>query len=108
MKGSRSNEIPNIVINNDTLQLVYSWIGPSVETLEKLIPENTERATTDSRPQPKSSRRGESKSSLTIFVKFIFDLSFFETSENRVPTKIVKADLDSPRQILVCRGLRPF
>ena len=52
------------------------------------------------RPPLENSRREESESALTIFVKFIFDLLFFETSEYRVPTKIVKADLDSPRRIL--------
>ena len=40
------------------------------------------------------------RSALSIFVKSIFDLLFFETSENRVPTKIDKADLDSPRRIV--------
>ena len=107
MKGSRSNEIPNIVINNDTLQLVYSWIGPSVETLEKLIPENTERATTDSRPQPKSSRRGESKSSLTNFCKIHFVPLFQNNFPTIVQRKIVKAESDLPRRT-ICRGLTSF
>ena len=74
--------------------------GPPVETHEKSIAGRTRRATTIPRPPLESSQRGESKSALTIFVKFIFDLLLFETSEYRVPTKIVKADLDSPRRIL--------
>ena len=35
-----------------------------------------------------------------IFVKSIFRVLFFETCENKVPTKIVTEDLDSPRRIL--------
>ena len=79
---------------------VYSWIGPPVDAHNKIIYRRTRRVTTIPRPPWESTRRGESKSALTIFVKFIFDLLFFETSEYRVPTKIVKADLDSPRRIL--------
>ena len=32
----------------------------------------------------------------------------FKTRENRVPTKLYQKELDSPRRIPVCWGLRPF
>ena len=51
---------------------------------------------------------GESRSTWSIFVKSIFGLSFFETYENRVRTKIDQVESDLPCLILVCRGLRPF
>ena len=38
----------------------------------------------------------KNRSAGPIFVKTIFGLLFFETCENRVPTKIDPADLDSP------------
>ena len=52
------------------------------------------------RPPLEGCQRGEFRSALTIFIKSIFDLLFVETSENRVPRKIVKADLDSPSRIV--------
>ena len=67
---------------------------------QKRICQRTVRATTIPRPPLENSRWGEFVSALTIFVKSIFYLLFFERSENRVPTKIVKTDLDSPRRIL--------
>ena len=70
-------------------QLLYSWIGRPIRADKKLICQRTRRVTTFLRPLLESSRRGEFRS--------IFDLLFFETSENRVPTKTHKADLDSPR-----------
>ena len=78
---------------NSDVQLDWT---PSRRT-QKPTYRRTRIVTTIPRPPLESSRRGESKPALTIFEKFIFDLLFFETSENRVPTKIVKADLDSPR-----------
>ena len=46
--------------------------------------------------------------SRVYFSVVIFDLLFFKTSANVAPTKIDAADLDSPCQILVCRGFRRF
>ena len=52
---------------------------------------------------------GEENSDLPgLFSVIIFDLLIFKTSNIMVPTKIDPADLDSPRRIFVCRGLRPF
>ena len=44
----------------------YSWIGPPVETHEKLVPEKSKRTTTIPGPPLESSRRGKSKSALTF------------------------------------------
>ena len=49
-------------------QHTYSWIGRQIRADKKSIYQRTRRATTLSRPQLESSRRGESKSALTIFV----------------------------------------
>ena len=83
----------------------YSWIGRPKRADKKIICQRTRRVTTLLSPPLESSRRGEFRSALSIFVKSIFDLLFFETSENRVPTKIDKADLDSPRRELSNGGL---
>ena len=57
-----------------------------------------------------SSRRVESRSAWSIFVKFIFLTSFFKITFqiHNAQTKIDHTDLDLPRQILLFRGLRPF
>ena len=76
------------------------WIADQRHAHEKLICQRTVRATTFSRPPLKSSRRGEFRSDWFIFLWSLFDLSFFKTSENMVPTKKNPAILDSPRRIL--------
>ena len=53
---------------------------------------------TNPRPVSESSRRGKSRSSMTIFVQPISDLVFLNTGESGVSTKIVMADLNSPRR----------
>ena len=53
---------------------------------------------TNPRPVSESSRRGESRSAMSIFVRPIFDLVFLKTGENGVSTKIGKADLNSPQR----------
>ena len=55
---------------------LYSWIGRPIRVDKKIIPEKTVRATTIPRPPLESSRRGESRSAWSIFVKFIFDLFY--------------------------------
>ena len=50
------------------------------------------------------SRRQERRSATSIH----FWPLIFETCENRARTKIDEVELDSPRRILVCRGLIPF
>ena len=85
------------------LILNYSWIGRPIRA-----DKNNSQKSHKSYDNSKTTVQGESRPALTIFVKSIFDLLFFETSENRVPTKIVKTDLDSSRRIFVCRDLRPF
>ena len=66
------------------------------------------RAATISRPPLESSWQGEIRLEWSIFVKFIFDLFFQNIFPNNAQTKIHQAELDSPRRILVCGGLRPF
>ena len=66
------------------------------------------RATAIPRPPLESSRQEESRSAWSIFVKFIFDLFFQNNFPNNAQTKVDHADLDLLRQILICRGLRPF
>ena len=77
------------------LILDYSWIGRPIRADKH----NSQKSQTIY-DNSKTTVQGESRPALTIFVKSIFDLLFFETSENRVPTKIDKADLDSPRRIV--------
>ena len=50
----------------------YSWIGPPVETHEKSICQQTIRAMTIRRPPLESSRRGEFRSAVIIFVYALF------------------------------------
>ena len=87
---------------------MYSWIERQKYAHKKSIPEKTVRATTIPRPPLESSRREESRSAWSIFVKFIFDPFFQNNFPNNAQTKIDHADLDSPRRIRVFRGLRPF
>ena len=54
----------------------YSWIGRPIRADKKYFARKPEGFTTLLRPPLESSWRGESKSALTIFVKFIFDLFF--------------------------------
>ena len=82
-------------------------LDPSRNT-QKINCRKTARATTIPRPPSESFWRGESKSALTIFVKFFFDLFFRNKFPNIVQRKIVKKESDSPRRILVCRGLISF
>ena len=82
------------------LSMYYSWIGRSIRADTKSIYRRTRRVTTLLRSPWESFQQGKIRSAWTIFVEFIFDLLFFETSENRAPPKIVKEDLDSPRRIL--------
>ena len=56
--------------------LNYSWIGRPIRADKKIICQCTRRVTTLSRPPLESSRRGESKSAGSIFVKVIYDLFF--------------------------------
>ena len=88
------------IIKNNLRRMHTAGLDVLWRADKKLIYQRTRRVTTLLRPPLESSRRGEFRSALSIFVKSIFDLLFFETSENRVPTKIDKADLDSPRQIV--------
>ena len=64
--------------------------------------------TTILRPRTESSWRGESRSAWSSFVKFIFDFFFQNNFQNNVRTLLDQAESESPRRILVCRGLRPF
>ena len=59
MNGLRSNETP---------RPKYSWIGPPVETHEKLISKKTARAPTISRPPLESPWRRVSKYAMHICV----------------------------------------
>ena len=86
----------------------YSWIERQKYAHKKLIPKKIVWAMTVLRPPLESSWQGESRSVWSIFVKFIFDLFFQNNFPNNAQTKIDHADLNLPRQILVCRGLRPF
>ena len=79
-------------------EVQLNWI-PSKNT-QKINSQQIRRAMTLSRPPLESSQREESKSALTIFVKFIFDLLFQNNVPNIAQRKIVKADLDSRRRIL--------
>jgi len=88
------------------LLFVYSWIAPPVQTHKNSIAEKTERATTIPRPPLESSWWGESKSALTIFVKLIFDLFFWNNFLNIVQRKSKQSD--SPCRILVCQDIRSF
>ena len=72
------------------------------------IYQRTEQATKNLRPRMESSWRGKSRSAGTIFVWSFFHLCFQNTFPNKVQTKIISADLDSPRRTLLCRGLRSF
>ena len=95
----RESSTTNKHAGNKLISL-YSWIAVQRLTHQKSIRQHTRRATTIPRPPLEISWQGEFRSAVTIFVKFIFGVLFFETCENRVPTKIVTADLDSPRRIL--------
>ena len=90
------------------LQMRYSWIADQVSAHEKSIWRKTRRVTTIPRPPLESSQQGEFRSAWYIFVWSNVYLLFLKTFENRVPAKIYQADLNSPRRILVCQGLRPF
>ena len=78
----------------------YSWIGRPIRADKKSTCQRTRGATTLSRPPLESSRRGEPRSAVHIFLWSFFDLLFFKTSQSMAPTKICTADLDSPRRIL--------
>ena len=78
----------------------YSWIADQRDAHEKSIFRRTRRVTTIPRPPLENSWQGRFRSAWYIFVKFIFNLLFFRVCENRVPTKIYQAELDSPRRIL--------
>ena len=54
-----------------SIYLPTAGLDPPVETHEKSIYQRTKRAATIPRPPLESSWRGESKSAVTIFVKFI-------------------------------------
>ena len=82
------------------LDCEYSWIDDQRDAHKKTIFRKSRGVTTIPRPPLESSRRGEFRSAVTIFVKSIFGVLFFETCENRVLTKIVTVDLDLPRRIL--------
>ena len=86
----------------------YNWIGRPIRADKKIIPKKNVRAATIPRPPLESYQQEESRSAWSIFVKFIFDLFFQNNFPNNAHTKIDHADLDSPRRILVFRGLRPF
>ena len=78
----------------------YSWIADQRHAHKKSIFRQTRGVTTLPRPPLESSRLGESRSAVTIFVKSIVGVLFSETYENMAGTKIVMTDLDSPRRIL--------
>ena len=78
---------------------MYSCIGSLVDAHEKIIPKRDRRDTTNPRPQDL----------LCLFLCDQFLTSFFQNNLlNNVWTKVDTADLDLPRQILLCRGLRSF
>ena len=103
--------LTNSVFFNEATIIVqsYSWIAD-------------QRAKRTRKIDLPTSQKGYGSSETTVWklsamkiqicpVKFsviIFDLLIFEISENMAPIKMDPAGLDSPRQILVCRGLRPF
>ena len=63
------------------LSMYYSWIGRSIRADTKSIYRRTRRVTTLLRSPWESFQQGKIRSAWTIFVEFIFDLLFFETSE---------------------------
>ena len=69
----------------------YSWIGHKIRADKKLICQRTRRVTTLLRPPLESSRQGESKSAVYIFVRPMFGLfliTFRLTSEQKHTRKI--------------------
>ena len=86
---------PHTKTNHSTMWL-HLDCRSARHTQEIKLPTN-QKAMTIPRPLLESSRQGESRSAVTIFVKSMFGVLFFETCEKRVPTKIVTPDLESPR-----------
>ena len=84
--------------------LKYSWSALKVHA-QKTI--KTRRVTTHSRPRTDISWRGESNSTVHIFMWPIFDL-FQNNFHDNIQAKVCTADLDLSRQILLCWGLRWF
>ena len=72
---------------------------------EKIICQRTEAPQKDLRPPYWSIRRGESDSAGTILVGALFLHVLKKKAPKKDHTKIVPADLDSPRRELFVRGL---
>ena len=89
-----------LFLNENIFKKFYSWIADQQDAHEKSVCRQTKRAMTIPRPPLESSPRGEFGSAVTVFVRSIIGVLFFEICDNRVPTKIVMADLDLPRRIL--------
>ena len=96
-----------------TVWFSLSWscviqLGCSPST--KINSQKNKRTTTSPRPCTKSSRWGESRSALTMYVFLcdpfspLFQINF----PNNVQTKKVKVESDSSYRILLYRDLRPF
>ena len=100
--------LPTTTLNLSPRKTIwFSWIGPPVDAQKKRL-KKKKRVTKILRLCTKISRRGESRSTVSIFVWSIFELFFQNNFPNSVQTKIDTVNLDSPCQILLFRGLRPF
>ena len=78
------------------------WIPEMTKTL--ILVQN-EAPQKDLRPRHKRLWRGEPKSALTIFVRTLLGKLSWKNEWKMGHTKIVRADLNSPRQELSVRGL---
>ena len=107
----KSSTFPSVVWAEKSKHGLGFEIGPSYDSAPRRSQYLTgaqSSCTTILRPPLETHWRGKSKSVWSIFVKFIFDLFFQNNFPNNAQTKIDHADLNTPRRILVCRGLRPF
>ena len=86
----------------------YSWIECQKYAHKRLIPEKKRKGYNNFEATIGKLSVRRIKICLVYFCKIYFWSLFQDNVPNNAQTKIDHADLDSPRRILVCRGLRPF
>ena len=86
----------------------YSWIGLPVDAHKTLISQKTEKSCI--RQIRDHVQKPPSEENQDLFGPVLCDpfWAFSRQLLNNVRTSLDQAELDSPRQILFCQGLRPF
>ena len=86
--------------------VAYNWLALPVYAHEKLVYQQTKRATYDNFETTigkVSARR--TQICFDFFGKIIFELFFQNNFPNIVQTKMIKAESNLPRRTLLCPGL---